>query len=330
MMLNNKAILEVENLGKSYAVRNGKTIKAVDGISFQVGRGEIVGILGPNGAGKTTTIKMICSCIKPDSGHILIASIDNFKERNKALKKISAVFEGNRNIYWRLTVRENIEFFAALKGVDPNKIKNEINYYISIFDLKDKENEMAKNLSRGMQQKLAIAVAMVSRSDVIVLDEPTLGLDVKTSLEIRGLLKKLSKEDGRTILLTTHDMNAVQDICERVIVINKGKIIANDRTENLMELFQVKSYSLKIEGYLEGEQKEQLIEIPGLQIEEDALETKLTLDVKDHYIFYQVIDILKKEGSVIKAINSSDNNFERVFMEIIGRSEDNEEQNTAV
>jgi ABC-2 type transport system ATP-binding protein len=180
------------------------------------------------------------------------------------LKRISAVFEGNRNIYWRLTVRENIEFFSALKGVDPKKIKDEINYYIDSFALKDKENEMAKNLSRGMQQKLAIAVAMVSQSDVIVLDEPTLGLDIKTSFEIRGLLKKLSEEDGRTILLTTHDMNVAQDICDRVIIINKGKMIANDRIENLMQ------YS------------------------------------------------------------NNENSFERVFMDIIGRSENNEKQNSAV
>ncbi|MGF7060477.1 ABC transporter ATP-binding protein [Brassicibacter mesophilus] len=329
-MSNKKAILKVENLTKSYAIRKQESIVAVDNISFKVEKGEILGILGPNGAGKTTTIKMICSLVRPDKGNVLIDGIDNFAYRNKALNKISAVLEGNRNIYWRLTVRENIEFFAALKGSDSRKFNREIDYYINLFDLKDKENEVAKNLSRGMQQKLAIAVAMVSQSEVVILDEPTLGLDVNASYEIRKLLKKLAKEDGRTIILTTHDMNVVQDICERVIIINRGKIIANDKVKNLMKIFEVKAYDFQINGLLKNYQKEQLTQIPHLQIQEEAMETRITLKLNDCHIFYKVIDILKSEDCVINSINSKELNFEKVFMEIVERSVNIEEKNTAM
>lgn len=322
----NKIILKVENLTKEYNVRKGETIKAVDNVSFEVKKGEILGLLGPNGAGKTSTVKMICSLVKPDGGRILIDDIDNFKHRNKFLSKISAVLEGNRNIYWRLTVRENLEFFASLKGLNPKEIKGEIDYYIDLFNLRDKEKENARNLSRGMQQKLAIAVAMVSQSEVILLDEPTLGLDVKASYEIRELLKKLAKEDGRTIILTTHDMNVVQDVCERVIIINNGKIIAKDKIENLMRLFGVKTYEFTIKGKLGKNQRDELLKTPHLRIEEDKINTSISLDIEDPHTLYDVIDILKKEDAMIESISRRELNFERVFMDILGRSEDLEKE----
>lgn len=326
----NKTILKVEGLKKVYQVKKGDPINAVNGISFEVKSGEILGLLGPNGAGKTTTVKMICGLIRPNEGRVLIDDVDNMKHRTKALKKLSAVLEGNRNIYWRLTVRENLEFFASIKGVNPKKISNEIDYYIDLFDLKEKEKETARKLSRGMQQKLAIAVAMVSQSQIILLDEPTLGLDVKASYEIRELLKKIAKEDGRTIILTTHDMNVVQDVCDQVIIVNNGKVIAQDNIENLFKLFQVKAYEFKIKGKLTDEQKEGLRKIPYLKVEEKEFEAVLSLNMDDYNVLYEVIDILKQDNSVIEAINRKEINFERVFMEIIGRSEESDSENPAI
>ena len=315
------SVLEVSKLSKTYPVRKGQPVKAVDNISFQVKRGEIFGLLGPNGAGKTTTVKMICSLIKPDSGEIKIDGINAWKQRNKALTKISAVLEGNRNIYWRLTVKENLEFFAALKGINPKKIKGKIDYYIELFDLQDKMNETARKLSRGMQQKLAIAVAMIAQSEVVLLDEPTLGLDVKASYEVRDLLKKLAGEEGRTIVLTTHDMNVVQDTCERAIIINHGRIIAQDRVDRLIRLFQVKSYKFVIGDKVSQAQKNQLRLVPYLTLHEEERETIIDLNLEDSRVLYQVIKILSQENSPIESIDRQEINFEKVFMEIINGSE---------
>lgn len=316
-MENNQIVLKVDKLVKTYSIKNKKDITAVDNISFTVKKGEILGLLGPNGAGKTTIVKMICTLIKPDKGKILINGINNFKEINKSLSQISAVLEGNRNIYWRLTVKENIKFFAALKGINPKNISDEIEYYIDLFDLKEKEDEIASNLSRGMQQKLAIVVALLTQSEILLLDEPTLGLDIKSSYEIRKLLKKIVKEKEITIILTTHDMNVVQDICERVIIIKNGKMITNDKIDNIIRLFNLKSYHFEIKGKLKKQQKRELANIPYLEIEEEKRRTKIILDVENFKYFYEVIDILKRGDSLISVIKNKELNFEKAFIEII-------------
>src|SRR5690625_2615711 len=181
-------IVNVEHAKKTYKKRKGKSVvKAVDDVSFQVHKGEIVGLLGPNGAGKTTTIKMICGLLKMDEGKITVKGLDNDKHRLKALNHISAVLEGNRNLYWRLTVRENLEYFAGNRGASRKEVAVRIEELLADFNLKSKEKELVNRLSRGMQQKLAIAVALLAESDVILLDEPTLGLDVETGYEVRQL-----------------------------------------------------------------------------------------------------------------------------------------------
>lgn len=159
-----RPIIEVEKLCKTYQKRKSSdVITAVDDISFSIYEGEIVGLLGPNGAGKSTTIKMICGLIKPDSGKISINGIDNQQKRLKALTHISAVLEGNRNLYWRLTVRENLEYFAGNRGKSRKEVASQIDDLLKKFHLKQKEHELVNRLSRGMQQKLAIAVAMLKR-----------------------------------------------------------------------------------------------------------------------------------------------------------------------
>ena len=161
--------VEVINLTKYY-----ETVKAADDISFSVKKGSICGILGPNGSGKTTTIKSICNLIIPDNGKIKICGKDNKKSANR----ISAMFEGNRNLYWRLTPRENLRYFAGIRGLGGKKLESDIDMLLDRFNLSDKKNVMVNNLSRGMQQKVAIAMTLICNTDVVLLDEPTLGLDV--------------------------------------------------------------------------------------------------------------------------------------------------------
>ncbi|WP_047979778.1 ABC transporter ATP-binding protein [Ornithinibacillus contaminans] len=314
-----QAIVEVRNLKKSYKKRKTKEyITAVDDISFTVNRGEIIGLLGPNGAGKTTTIKMICGLVVPDSGTITINGIDNQKKRLQAREHISAVLEGNRNLYWRLTVRENLEYFAGNRGMSRKVVAPKINELLKQFQLKDKENELVNRLSRGMQQKLAIAVAMLAGSEVILLDEPTLGIDVETGYEVRELLRSIVTEQKKTIIITSHDMDVIQDLCERTVIINDGTVITNDRVENLLKLFDVRAYSVKLGGHLSEEQHELLLQkFPDLVYIPDTFQSTLEVELIQSEAIYDLFDVLKLEQIPVDTIDRKTINFEQVFMKIV-------------
>ncbi|MFD1608022.1 ABC transporter ATP-binding protein [Oceanobacillus luteolus] len=314
-----EAIVEVHNLNKTYKKRKtGELVHAVTDVSFEVYPGEILGLLGPNGAGKTTTIKMICGLLRPDSGAITIKGIDNKQKRLKALKHISAVLEGNRNLYWRLTVRENLEYFAGNRGESKREVRERIEELLENFRLKEKEHELVNRLSRGMQQKLAIAVAMLADTEVILLDEPTLGIDVETSYEIRGMLKEIVKKYSKTIIISSHDMDVIQDICERTVIINKGKIVINDRIENLLKLFEVRTYKLALGTTLTNEQQDKLIQIfPTYKYEPDRYQSSLEVDLLGNEEIYELFDILKLANTPVESIDREMVNFEQIFMKIL-------------
>jgi len=324
-------MIRVESLTKTYPGRRGAPgVKAVDGISFEVPEGQLVGLLGPNGAGKTTTVKMMCGLIKPDGGRISINGKDMINRRTEALREVSAVLEGNRNIYWRLTCRENLELFAALKGRDPRTLRSEISYYLEIFKLEEKANTEARKLSRGMQQKLATAVALLAGTNVVLLDEPTLGLDVQASYEIRELLKRIAAEQERTVLLTTHDMNVVQDTCQRVIIVNQGRIVADDSVDNLMNLFQAKVYRI-VTGQLSPEQQQALAALPGVAVQPEQPDRwVISVRLEDSQVLYRIFSVLSEHNTEIHTIDQEQNNFERVFLEILERGARRAQQAGAV
>jgi ABC-2 type transport system ATP-binding protein len=312
-------IVEVRNLKKSYKKRKTKEyITAVNDISFTVNKGEILGLLGPNGAGKTTTIKMICGLVVPESGSITINGVDNQTKRLHAREHISAVLEGNRNLYWRLTVRENMEYFAGNRGRSRKDVSTQIDELLEQFRLKDKENELVNRLSRGMQQKLAIAVAMLAGSEVILLDEPTLGLDIETGYEVRELLRSIVREKNKTIIITSHDMDVIQDLCERTVIINNGTVVTDDRVENLLNLFDVRSYSIKLGGHLSEEQHQLLLQkFPLLLYTPELHQSVLEVDLTKSEEIYDLFDILKLEQLPVDTIDRKTINFEQVFMKIV-------------
>lgn len=318
-----ETIVEVKNLMKTYKKRRSKElITAVSDVSFTVHRGEILGLLGPNGAGKTSTIKMICGLLTPDSGTITINGVNNQEKRLETLRNISAVLEGNRNIYWRLTVKENLEYFAGNRGLSRKEVAPRIEKLLQQFRLKEKENELVNRLSRGMQQKLAIAVAMLADSEVILLDEPTLGLDVETGYEVRELLRDIVKNEQRTIIISSHDMAVVQDLCERTVIINNGKIITDDKIENLLRLFEVRSYTITC-GELLSESQLQLMKqkFPQHQYIPDAHQAVLEIDLARSEEIYELFDVLKMEHTPVESIDRGTINFEQIFMKIV--KEDN-------
>ncbi len=322
-------LLKIEKISKTYPKKKEK-IRALENVSFQMREGELVGLLGPNGAGKTTMVKIICGLVAPDEGEVRVAGYNPWKERSRALSKLSAVLEGNRNIYWPLTVRENLDFFAALKGENPGRVRGRIDDLISMLNLEDKVNVTARSLSRGMQQKLALAVALVVDVPVLILDEPTLGLDVESALEIREMLKNVVQEEKKTVLLTTHDMRLVRAVCPRVIIINQGQIVTDDRVDNLLRLFEVKSYRLNLGSQLTSEQELQLQEIENTVLHnERGNGVFIDINLERMENLYRVLDILRSSNALIESIERKDIDLEEVFLEIVGRRAANGKSGTA-
>ena len=171
-------LMSVEGLSKTYRTRSGP-VRALEDVTFSVGTNQIVGLLGANGAGKTTTIKSICGLVRPTAGRIVLDGVDALRSPRAAARRVAAVLEGNRTVYWRLSVRENLEYFAALRGLRRKDVRSRISELIERFHLEDKASTRAMRLSRGMQQKLALACAVLPATPLLLLDEPTLGLDVE-------------------------------------------------------------------------------------------------------------------------------------------------------
>ncbi|MFD1361714.1 ABC transporter ATP-binding protein [Lentibacillus salinarum] len=310
-----ESIISVNAIHKAYKKRKSKQIfTAVSNVSFSVMKGEIVGLLGPNGAGKTTTIKTICGLLVPDQGTVTINGFDSVRDRKKALRHISAVLEGNRNLYWRLTVFENLVYFAGNRGVPKKEIAKKVEELLTLFQLHDKQDELVNNLSRGMQQKLAVSVAMLADTDVVLLDEPTLGLDVETGYEVRNLLRHIAHEQGKTIIISTHDMPVVQDLCERTIIINEGEVIANERVDQLLRLFATSAYRVEVKASLTDEQQAMLASrFPIHHWEADTLEVNLDQEQD----IYKLMAILKQNETPIETINRTGINFEQVFRKLV-------------
>ncbi|KQL51077.1 ABC transporter ATP-binding protein [Heyndrickxia shackletonii] len=312
-------IIDIQGIKKSYKKRKSKEIiQAVKGVSFQVKRGEVVGLLGPNGAGKTTTIKMMCGLLLPNEGTIKINGIDIGKQRLKALRHISTVLEGNRNLYWRLTVRENLEYFSGNRGLSKKAVSAQIDELLERLNLTHKANEMVNSLSRGMQQKVSIAVALLSNTEIIFLDEPTLGLDIETSYEVRKLLKDIAKEYNKTILLSSHDMPVVQEICERVIIINEGRIVSDERVSDLLELFDTKAYSFTVNSVLSDKNLKEIQNHFMAELElNDGMQSVITVTITHSEDFYKVINLFEEMNIEIDKVDRSIIDFEQVFLKIV-------------
>ena len=220
-------MIEVKNLTKKYG-----TFEAVKDISFTIGDGEIVGFLGPNGAGKSTTMNMITGFIEPTEGTVIIDGLDIEKKPRQVKAKIGYMPE-NVPLYKELTVREFLNYMADLRGIKRIEKKEAVNKVIDESGLKNVENKLISNISRGYKQRVSLAAALVGNPEILILDEPTVGLDPKQVIEIRNLIK--SFKGKHTVLLSSHILSEVSNMCDKVIVINNGKILKIDSTDNLIK-----------------------------------------------------------------------------------------------
>ena len=233
-------MIEVKNLVKNY----GK-YEAVKGISFKVETGEVVGFLGPNGAGKSTTMNIITGYISASSGEVSIDGFDILKNPKEAKKRIGYLPE-IPPLYTDMTVTEYLEFVADLKGIKKNEIKPMLADIMDKIKITHVSGKVIKNLSKGYRQRVGLAQALVGYPEVLILDEPTVGLDPKQIIEIRDVIKDLSKT--HTIILSSHILSEVSAVCNRVIIINKGRVIAVDTPERLSDNLGQNSIKVKVKG----------------------------------------------------------------------------------
>lgn len=218
-------MIEVRGLSKSYGDR-----LAIDKLNFSVSKGEVVGFLGPNGAGKSTTMKIITGYMSPSDGEVKVAGFDVFSDPLEVKKRIGYLPE-TPPVYGDMKVSDYLKFVARIKGVEEDNVRDYVASAIKKTNLSEVENRLIQNLSKGFKQRVGIAQALVSDPEILILDEPTVGLDPKQVMEVRDLIRKLKGQ--HTIVLSTHIMSEVQANCDRVIIINRGKIVAEDTLSGL-------------------------------------------------------------------------------------------------
>lgn len=307
--------ISICNLTKIF--RKKITVKAIDNLSLDIKIGEIIGILGENGAGKTTLIKTVLNLIKPTSGKIYVLGQDTQKGKNRLFKNIGAVLEGSRNIYWNLSAYQNMDYFGHLKGLSGKSLKDRIEYLISFFDLQDKRDVPARDMSRGMRQKLAICVALLADPDILLLDEPTLGLDARSSLLIREKIKELAKRDQKTVVLTTHQMDVAQELCDRVAIIKKGRIIVEDSTDNLLDIFTIKEFEFSIKRI---NNMGEIATLNFVTVEQREEGWRIKAHIKEDAQFYYIVRLLEEGEAKIKSVNEN-TDLESVFFYLTNKGE---------
>ncbi|OUC13233.1 MAG: multidrug ABC transporter ATP-binding protein [Alkalinema sp. CACIAM 70d] len=301
------ALLQVTHLQKHYG-NQGKRIRAVDDVSLNLAAGEVLAFLGPNGAGKTTTIKMIAGLIVPDRGQVAVVGKNPHRDPS-ALRSLGAVLEGNRNLYWRLTPEENLEYFGVLRGLSAREARLRGRRLLERFELMHKRTTVVQQLSRGMQQKVAIAVALIHEPQLILLDEPTLGLDVEATQTVKRLVREIAAE-GRGILLTTHQLDIAEELSDRVAVIRQGQIVAEKQTAELIQEFSSSAYRIELEQSIGVDRQAKLAQL-GLEIDLSSQ----TLHLADTELLYAVLAIL--QPLPILRIERDRANLTDIFLQLV-------------
>ena len=290
-------------------VKQYGNVPVVDHVDFSMDSGECMALLGPNGAGKTTIVKMICGLIQPTSGDILIEDYRIGRHR-AVMQHIGVVLEGARNIYWRLSTWENLRYFASIKGLGfTSCVKERASQFLTDLGLWDRRNDEVRTFSRGMQQKVALACALVSDPSVLLLDEPTLGLDASAYHSIVEFLQTL-RTANKTILLTSHDFSLIQEVAQRVIVM-KQRVIFDGSVDELARLHGG-TYTVRVLGH----HPDLTNTLPDWTVYIDGAETVLTGNSN----VYSILARLAAAGCEFKSANKSALTAE-VFLRLLGETE---------
>jgi len=296
--------IKVSGLQKNYGAQ-----KAVDDISFEIRKGEIVGFLGPNGAGKSTTMKMITGFLEPDGGDIEVAGVKLTDPIIQRKKKIGYLPEANP-LYFDMYIREYLEFIAGIHNV--SKPGEAIDHVISITGLSTEKNKKIGQLSKGYKQRVGLAAALIHDPEVLILDEPTSGLDPNQIIEIRDVIRRLGKD--KTVMFSSHILQEVEALCDRVIIINKGKLVADDKLENLARVTSNKQVRVSFREALESAW---LTRLPAvIQADKKDTNTWLLETTDTEQLNKQLLELALQHNLNIVSLQTESRNLEEVFREL--------------
>ena len=292
----NNLAIKISNLSKIYIKKNKKVV-ALNNVDIELKKGTITCLLGENGAGKSTLIKCILDLVIPTSGNVVFSE-------NNSLSNIGCILEGERNIYYYLTVYDNLYYFGKLNNIKRKVLIERIDDVLDMLDLMDKKHTYVGELSRGMQQKVALSILLIRDPQILLLDEPTLGLDVESTNILLAYLVKLAKE-GKTILLTTHQMEIVEMIGEEIILFKSGKVLKHDTKENIL-----KQYNLKTVVVIQTDKNVYFDNAEFIKADEYTYE----VPIEQFEAFYQG---LKASDVQILSMNKKDKNIREIFLEVM-------------
>jgi ABC-2 type transport system ATP-binding protein len=314
--------LSVSGLSKRFG-DGDDAITAVDDISVEIEAGSIVGLLGPNGAGKTTLIKSILGMVLPDEGTVRIRGIDVYEQPRKAYAHVDAMLEGARNDYWRLTVRENLRYFATISGVDPNSVADRHDRLLAQLELTDWADVPVRELSRGMKQKVSLASVLAGGARVVFLDEPTLGLDIESSRTLQRELRRLAEEEGLTVVLSSHNMDVVETVCDRVLIVVDGRIVADDSVDALLSstdhhVIEIASRDLDatLISTLRGQ-----VGLDVTAVERLEVGARITVST-DSDGLYELMDRLRAANVALERVRTIEPDLEDVFVGLTTKTEE--------
>ena len=303
--------IETIGLQKTYG-RGHKALAAVKPTSLIVPWGQVLGLLGPNGAGKTTIIKMISGLITPTAGTVRVGGSDVAQQRAQAVRQIGAVLEGSRNVYWPLSAWENLMYFGQLKGLRATEIRPRAERLLTELGLWQRRHETVRSFSRGMQQKVAVSAALITDPRILLLDEPTIGLDMEAARTFKDWIKHLARDERKTILLTTHQLEGSQELSDRVAVIKEGEIIADLPTAELLDRHAENRFEIRVSGSVDG-----TVLPPGARIEPDGDQTRVLLPDTDDRDVYSVLEGLRAAGAGLVSVSQARPSLEEVFIRLI-------------
>jgi len=297
--------------------------RAVDGIDLVVEPGEIFGLLGPNGAGKTTTMKMLATLLIPTSGTIYVLGIDPLARPREVRARLGAMLSGERSLYWKLTGRENLEYFAALYHVPPSETKARIANVLAAVKLADRAEDYVERYSTGMRQRLALARALLPDPPLVILDEPTVGLDPQSSRDLRDRVRDL-RAQGRTVLLTTHYMEEADQLCDRIAIIDHGRIVALDTPAALKRTIRAEEV-VHLELGIDGDDAAVLERLGRAATVARSERRNGTLTVTAHCASARdfvpaAFDAARSVGATIRHVEVVPVTLEDVFLSLTGRA----------
>jgi ABC-2 type transport system ATP-binding protein len=300
-------VIEVNDLRRTFGDQ-----RAVDGMTFTVEPGEVFGLLGPNGAGKTTTVRLLNGILPPSEGTMRVFGLDPTTQ-GESIRRQTGVLTETPALYERLSAHENLEFFGTLQGIPENELSQRVNEMLEFFELSSRAKDKVETFSKGMKQRLALARALIHKPPLLFLDEPTSGLDPESAQQVNDLIADLSSHNGQTVILATHNLTEAQRLCDRVAIMNKGKILALGSLNELSrKLWPVTWVDIKFHVKPSEDVAEKVKAYRDV-IQVSVKDEAMSVQVEKNDVIPDIVRRLIEQGESILKVNPRDYTLEDIY-----------------